>query len=341
MSSKQESVTKIVWLLMIIFLSIIILPTYTVGGGRTGCSFLKIATGGRCVGMGEVGAAVSDDVNSANWNPAGLTLINEPELSFMHNEWLQSINYDYLSYAQPLEKKNGVIAISFYSITMDRIDGYDDNDEPTDGVEASDSAWAISYAREIKTWSRKQINLSGGVNLKFIQEDLDDKTGKATAVDAGILCRLPVSCLYCSTVSSSTKKGNPRAPMLGMGISVQNIGNGIEFFEEKAPLPRNIKLGISLSALDNLLIAGLDYNIPYLENPRLNLGLEYKYCNMLTIRSGYVFGLDVSGGLRAGAGLKYKRFQLDYAFAPYGDLGYSHRINLKIKFFNIIPDTSS
>ena len=337
MSSKQESVAKMVWLLKIISLLIILLPSYTFGGGRTGCSFLKIATGGRCVGMGEVGAAVSDDVNSANWNPAGLTLINEPEFSFMHSEWLQSINYDYLSYAQPLEKKNGVIAISFCSITMDRIDGYDDRGEHTDKIEASDFAWVISYAQEIKTWSRKQINLSGGVNLKFIQEDLDDETGKATALDAGILCRLPIHCLYCSTVSSSTKNGNSRVPMLRMGISVQNIGNGIEFFEEKAPLPRNIKLGLSFSAMDNLLIAGLDYNIPYLENPRLNIGLEYKYWDMLTIRSGYVFGLDVGDGLRAGVGLKYRRFQLDYAFAPYGDLGNTHRINLKMSFLNIIP----
>jgi len=341
MSSRKNFTKESINFLILIILLIVIFPGYTLGGGRTGGSFLKIGVGGRCIGMGEAGAAVSNGVNSIFWNPAGLSQISSPELSFMHNEWFQSINYEYLGYAQPLDGKDGVIGISFYSLGMDKIDGYDENDKPTEGVKASDFAWALSYARELKNWPSEKITLSGGINLKFIQEKLDDETGKASAIDMGFLCTLPLSYIYSSPTSSNTKSENPYPPTVGIGLVVQNIGSGIEFYEEKAPLPRNFKLGLSLSALDNALVTCLDYNLPYRENQRVNLGIEYTYFNMLTLRSGYVFGLDNGEGLRVGMGLKFKKFQLDYAFAPYGDLGYSHRVNLKMRFFYIIPKTSS
>lgn len=315
---------------ILITILFVLFPGYTWGGGSTGSNFLKIGVGGRNIGMGEVGAAVSNDVNSIVWNPAGLSQIKGPELSFMHNEWLQSINYDYLGYAHPLNRNNGVIGVSLYSVYMDKIDGYDENDNPSGGVKASDFAGTLSYARELKNWSSKQIILSGGINLKFIQEKLDDESANAYAGDIGLLCRLPLSFFY--ALNTDSVSGDSSQPTVGIGAVVQNVGSGIKFLEDRAPLPTNYKFGLSLNALKNSLVAGLDYNIPRQENPRINMGVEYTCWDIVSVRSGYVFGLDVGEGLRIGMGLKFKIFQLDYAYSPYGDLGNSHRFNFKIKF---------
>jgi len=51
---------------------------------------------------------------------------------------------------------------------------------------------------------------------------------------------------------------------------------------------------------------------------------------VLALRVGYRTGSDVDGfsGLRAGLGLSLHGIGVDYAFAPYGKLGASHRISI-------------
>ena len=53
------------------------------------------------------------------------------------------------------------------------------------------------------------------------------------------------------------------------------------------------------------------------------------------VRLGYnsdVKGLDSISGFSAGFGITYKKYTLDYAIAPYGDLGLTHRISLAYRF---------
>jgi len=52
----------------------------------------------------------------------------------------------------------------------------------------------------------------------------------------------------------------------------------------------------------------------------------------VALRAGYRTGRDVGLGWTAGLGFKTGTFGLDYAYAPYGDLGNTHRISLGIGF---------
>jgi hypothetical protein len=54
---------------------------------------------------------------------------------------------------------------------------------------------------------------------------------------------------------------------------------------------------------------------------------------MLALRVGYRTGSDVDGlsGLRAGLGLSWQGIGVDYAYAPYGKLGASHRISISYR----------
>ncbi|MCX5781153.1 MAG: hypothetical protein NT145_00375, partial [Elusimicrobia bacterium] len=53
------------------------------------------------------------------------------------------------------------------------------------------------------------------------------------------------------------------------------------------------------------------------------------------LRFGYntnVKGLDRLGGFSSGIGLTYKKYTLDYAIAPYGEFGLTHRISISVIF---------
>jgi len=50
------------------------------------------------------------------------------------------------------------------------------------------------------------------------------------------------------------------------------------------------------------------------------------------LRAGYAGTDSEASGLRAGLGLKFKDISFDYAYSHYGDLGFSHRYELTLRF---------
>jgi len=53
---------------------------------------------------------------------------------------------------------------------------------------------------------------------------------------------------------------------------------------------------------------------------------------MLALRGGHRTGQDIGSRMSAELSLRIGKIDLDYAYAPYGDLGNIHRISLGIKF---------
>ncbi|MBA7510386.1 hypothetical protein ES705_02370 [subsurface metagenome] len=67
------------------------------------------------------------------------------------------------------------------------------------------------------------------------------------------------------------------------------------------------------------------------------LGVDYKLSNNVNVawRIGYnTKTTDVGGlgGCSLGLGGNFKRYRVDYAFVPFGDLGDTHRISISISF---------
>ena len=71
--------------------------------------FLNIGVDAAAFGMGNAVTALSNDVNSGYWNPAGLVNINDWEVSGMHASYFANIaNYDYLAVAKPLDNESAI-----------------------------------------------------------------------------------------------------------------------------------------------------------------------------------------------------------------------------------------
>jgi hypothetical protein len=155
-----------------------------------------------------------------------------------------------------------------------------------------------------------------GANLKYISSNLDSETATAYALDVGAKKEI--------------------SEKLEVGVAVQNLGTELKYVKDGDPLPLNLKVGGKYSVSNISLL--VDLNQMNDTGFFTNVGAEYaKKMGDVdgAVRVGYnsnVKGIESANGLSAGLGMMYKKYTLDYAIAPYGDLGLTHRISLSAKF---------
>ncbi|OGC77981.1 MAG: hypothetical protein A2Z27_01605 [candidate division Zixibacteria bacterium RBG_16_50_21] len=276
--------------------------------GTSSADFLKIGVGAKAAGFGEAFVAIADDATGAFWNAAGLAHLNQSQVTFMHNEWLSDVRYEYLSYAAPYQDK-GTFAISMSYLSLGKFEGYDLSGNPTNDFSAYDWSGVLAYGHRVTP------QLSLGASVKYFQETIEGVKAGAFAGDLGALYSLS---------------------QVNLGLSVRNFGTKMKFIEEEYSLPLTVDMGVAFRGFSNLLLA-VDLEIPKDNAMRLKQGLEYTYHESVFFRMGY--GLKTSGndyqgasGLAVGAGFLLKDYRFDYAYSPNADLGDAHRVSFTINF---------
>ncbi len=272
--------------------------------GTASSAFLKIGSGARPAAMGGAFAGVADDVNALYWNPAGIARLQNREMTFSHNIWLEDTSYEYLGVVQPLDNYVMGAGVSYFNIGT--MDGWDVNNAPTGNFSARSIAFALSVGRVMND------KLSLGLTLKTVHEKIETESASAFAADAGGMYKL----------------GDDSS----IAFVVQNLGTGVKFVKESAGLPVNIKIGGAHRLLQNNLILSLDFNKYSDTGFRGDFGAEYRLAETLALRLGYNSGNDMGSGLTAGFGFRISSLNVDYAFVPYGDLGNAHRFSLSYNF---------
>ncbi|MBN1621269.1 MAG: PorV/PorQ family protein [Endomicrobiales bacterium] len=297
----------ILLLLMQVF---VVSAVFAGGKGTATAQFLKLGLGARAASMGGAYTGVSDEVNAIYWNPAGLTQVNNKQLTAMHALWFEDISFDYLAYCQ--KGLGGAFGIGLNYLNSGDIDKYDFNGNALgETYNATDMNVSLSYAKKVK-------KVSLGLNLKYISMSIEEESATAYALDAGTFF-------------------NPW-DKLGFGIVAQNIGSSVKFISESESLPFIAKLGCSYKVKENFLLA-LDAVSPSDDDLGACVGADYKFRlkpGDFSLRAGYktstASGFDSLAGVTAGFGLDFSGYGLDYAWDTYGDLGYTHIISLMFKF---------
>ena len=275
---------------------LILIPSfvcYASGPGTTAAEFLKFGIGARAAAMGEAFTALADDGTALYWNPAGLAQIEKTEISAMYNRHFQVINQGYLSLASPL--LGGTTALGVNYVGMGQIQGRDEYGNPTGTFGASDTHIVVGYANKFKS-------ISWGLTAGWLRDKIEQDTKSSFLGSIGLLY-------------SPNKR-------LSLGVVAQNIGTKLG----NDPLPFAFKVGVALKLKNFTLTADMPWNIEY-----YGLGVEWWIGNILALRAGYKATQTITT-ITGGIGLKFKRTHLDYAYVPYGELGSTHRISLKIKF---------
>ncbi|MEF3280439.1 MAG: PorV/PorQ family protein [Elusimicrobiota bacterium] len=292
--------------------------------GTLSAYFLKIPLGPRPSSMAQAFASIDKDPYSFYYNPAGQLLDNKV-LTLAHNRHFADFNQFFVGYGVKanldfLPGKDKYLFFSlnyFYTSNLEERSGEYESDPfnpgPVEGnFKAGDICFSLNYAFSYSS------NSLFGVGLKYINQKISDESGYSFAFDIGVI-----------------KKTKIYGKDINLGFSILNIGPGIKFISKRYDLPLTFRLGSSLY-LNSLL---LSFDITkYIDNyPYFSLGFENKIGKYLFIRIGYryrLYGNELGfwSGFSTGLGFEYNRLIFDYSLNPYGDLGYSHKIGLSIKY---------
>ncbi|MBI2070489.1 MAG: PorV/PorQ family protein [Elusimicrobia bacterium] len=282
--------------------------------GTVSGKFLSLGVGGAAIAMGETGVGLSRGVYAAYWNPAGLALMPSPEAAFMHNQFFESINQQYLAYAHP--SRWGTAAVAVTRLGMDPIASYDAAGARRGDVEAADTSAGFSFGRLLTQ------SFAVGAGLKMVQERLGPVTADTWASDLGLIWRVPDA-------------GLPeRLGELHLGAGYANLGPGLKFDQERFPLHETLRVGLGLKTklAARPLIVGLDGVRPNDGEAFAAAGFQWQPVDFLAARAGFRSGQDIGSGLRFGVGFYIKAVSVDYAWAGFGDLGAAHRMSVQFRF---------
>ena len=115
-----------------------------------------------------------------------------------------------------------------------------------------------------------------------------------------------------------------------------------QFRTDQHPLPLLFRVGLAWDAYhttDHRLMISTDAAHPNDNSEYLNMGAEYSFRDLISLRAGYrnLFEEDGEQGLTFGAGLDLRldrslRTRLDYAYADFGRLTQTHWFTMNLVF---------
>ncbi len=228
---------------MMVLVAVIVLAPHSLKAqGESAVPFLLIAPNARADGMGEAGAALSDDGAASFWNPAGLAFQKGQEVSITHSNWLPQFQlsdlfYEYFSYKNHIEDISGTVSASIIYLNLGEFVETGPNDPTVLGTfKAFEFAVTGGYATKIFD------DFGLGLNLRYIHSSLANfdvqrqgKKGVASTVsfDIGGLWE--------------PKDLGVFEDRLSLGLNLSNLGPKLTYIQQSQadPLPTNLRLGIA------------------------------------------------------------------------------------------------
>ena len=123
-----------------------------------------------------------------------------------------------------------------------------------------------------------------------------------------------------------------------LGISVNNLGRDLKFINEQYSLPTALRFGARTKLYEDegqLIYAAVQVGRPNDADEQYNLGVEYVFQSLVSIRGGYAFNYDAenfSGGLGVSLNSLGIDGHLDYAYTNYRYLPGTHMFTTEIGF---------
>ncbi len=294
--------------------------------GYAAASFLNLAVGPRAVAMGGAFVATADDASALYWNPAGVSRVRGNGVMFSHTSWFADINYNWTGACIDLGSA-GAIGVSINSLNYGDIEVTTNKSQEGTGemFSPSDMNVSITYAYSITD------RFSIGGTVKYIRETIWNSSASAVAVDVGTLF---VSDLAGLRIGATITNFGTDMQMSGKDLDVlhdlnaNTNGNNDQILAsmntDQFPLPLTFKVGVAMDLLntgENRISVGADAVHPNNNAESVNVGGEYVFQHMFSLRAGYksVFLERTVEGLSLGAGVKYDLssglgLQLDYAY---------------------------
>jgi hypothetical protein len=309
--------------------------------GTTAANFLAIDVGPRANGMGSAYVSIANDVTAMYWNPAGIARMENYDVLFSSARWIADVSFNYAGAVVPLGDF-GNIGVNATFLTMDQFERTTTLSPDGNGefVDAGSYAFGLTYARKLTD------QFSIGFNAKYAYERLYHSSATGFAMDIGALFDTQLSGLQLGMCISNY---GTKMQLSGQDFIVQhdvypsisgNNGNiNSTLSTDPYDLPLIFRLGVSMDVLKGLyesnLILSVDALHPSDDVESVNVGGEYVFENMLSLRAGYkgLFAKDSEQGMNFGGGVRINiggrtNLLFDYSYISFGDLNNVHMFSV-------------
>jgi hypothetical protein len=326
--------------------------------GTSAAQFLKLGVGARAAALGEAAVTFSSNVTGLYWNPASIASIDRTSIAVSRNELYANLSYNFIGFVQPLGASSafGVSAIYLDSGDIE-ITTLDDPDGTGSFFSWEAYCLGLSYSRFVT--DRLRI----GGTIKYVREGAGafHQSAQTIAIDIGSLLDTGVLGLKLGMCLSNF---GGQMQLGGAGLEVTdydryptsegNIDNSAYLKMENYPLPLIFRMGLStqlvgtegqlMNSDKSTMTIAVDAYDPNDALLRSNLGIEYQWNNIFSLRAGYR-GISVeedeyetynTASYTFGGGLKYDfnfaRVEFDYAFTDFKVLGSGHLFSIVLAF---------
>jgi len=347
---------------IIIFLLIIALGGFISAGaqdisrvGTSAAQFLKLGVGARAAALGEAAVSLPAEVTGLYWNPASIASIDRTSIAVSRNDLYADMAYNFVGVVQPLGGSSAFGVSVIYLDTGNMEITTLANPEGTDSFFSWEAyCIGLSYSRHVTD----RLRLGGTV--KYIREGAYHQKAQTLAVDLGSLLDTGVMGLRLGMCLSNF---GGSMKLTGPGLRVThdrwetNPGTlpvDADLQTESFPLPLIFRVGLSIELLGtdgqfmksetNQMILGVEAYDPNDALLRSNIGVEYQWNNILSLRGGYR-GVSVEndeydsydtasytfgGGIAYDLNFAFVRF--DYAYSDFKILGTGHMFTVGLAF---------
>jgi tetratricopeptide (TPR) repeat protein len=269
-------------------------------------SFLGLDSSARAAALGGAYTALAVDAEALHYNPAGLGFIVENEASAMHNQYFESATQEHLAVALRPGVAVSADILNYGSLSRTTYSS------PNGGL----GTFSIMDTALTAGGGYAFGPVSLGAAAKWLREDNDATVGQAVAFDGGALWRLPW------------------VPGLSLGAAAQNLGGKVRFQSTGEALPVTGRAGAAWTfpAFGHQNSITADASKEGSDKVRFSGGVETVAGGSLALRLGYTTRVDAGLGISAGVGWRGEAWSIDYAIAPYGDLGLTHRVGVGFRW---------
>ena len=303
--------------LILFFLTINIYSQEFKKTATSGFTFLQIPVTARSAALGEASIALSDMNSEGIFNNPAIMGFTELSHSFSasYSNWFADIKNYAASYAFNSGIGVfgvGVIVLDYGSMPRTVVSTGQKVYEIVGSFDANSIAAMLSYSKMLTD------KFSFGLTLKYVQEKIDVYSADNILLDGGVL--------YYTGLGS-----------LRIAATIHNFGTNSKFINDEFKMPSMLRLGLAGEILGDF---NSEYRItligeaihPNNGDEKVNLGAEFSWESMITLRAGYKFFYDEET-YSLGVGINPKLsvpMNLDFAFADYGRLGNILRFTLQL-----------
>ncbi len=300
---------KMKTIVIAVALAVLLVGSVYAGNGRrigtAGAHELTIPVGSRGTAMGGAVVANSYGVESMFWNPAGLAMVDAPEVMFSHQMYLADIDINFGGAAVNIEGF-GTIALAAKVVAIGEMEETTQEQPYGTGrtFDPTLSVLSLSYARQLTN------RVAFGATFNYIREDIFEVDANGVAFDIGFLYESGWNGL---NFGFAIKNYGPEMSFSGRGFERATDGRPTSAENATFDLPSSLNFGVAYPIVNmdesRLQLSGNFRSNNYSEDYWQG-GAEYSFQDRYFLRAGYnfadqdewIYGASLGGGVNIDLG---------------------------------------